>query len=214
MLAQEIQDHLEPFLGETGVDGHLAEEILHTPLVEQDQAAQPVKEVVEREEAFPAALGTLVFGTDEGTAQFDGFQEGPVQVAVREAEQVRRGHDGLAVAVVHHLVAEHIAVAADDAFLIRVPEYELLVFEGGIQVEGVQVHRLARTAAARPEGYLPEPPDLAQHVGRTGIVNDVEFVARVVGVAQEMTVGELRLEQFFVDRVDDLDFFYHRFFSL
>ena len=214
VLAEEEEQQMKPFFRKGRVDGRLAEEILHAALIEQDETAQSVKQVVEGIQTLHSMLGTLVFRTDERPAQFDGLEKLLSQIVARKAEQMGRRHDGLPETVVHYFIAQYIAVAADDAFRFRIPKDQLLVLESRVQVEGVQVGRLAGAAATRAECDFAQTADFLKHMGRSLVVYDIEFVICMVGISEKAFFIQLSFQQFLVDRGDDFFLFHLVLISL
>ena len=113
------------------------------------------------------------------------------------------GQDGLTETVVHGLVAQAEAVAADDLLGLGIPEDQLAVAVGGIGVELVDVQGLARAAAVVAEGDLPQAADFPDDVHGFG-ADDIELVAGAVRFPQVRFLVEFRFQEFPVDGVDDL----------
>ena len=65
------------------------------------------------------------------------------------------GNHGLAFIIHFHIIAVYKTVAAADAFILRVPDDQLLHLEGRVCVKGFQVTGHAGAGAAFTEGYLP-----------------------------------------------------------
>ena len=60
MLVEEVEYHLEGFLGICRVCCHFPEKVLHPSVVEDNKCSQPVKQVVEGIQALAVFSGTLV----------------------------------------------------------------------------------------------------------------------------------------------------------
>ena len=112
------------------------------------------------------------------------------------------GQDGLAVAVIHRLVAQAEPVTADDFLRLGIPQDQLAVAVCGIGVELVDIQRLTRTAAVVAEGNLAQAADLLDdvHGVRT---HDIQFVSGAVRLAQVSVGVEFRLQEFPVDGRND-----------
>lgn len=189
VFVEEVEEEVAGLDVEGGVHGDFAEEVLDGGVVD-GEGAEAVPEVVEGEEGFAVEAGGLVHGLDEGAAELDHAGEVVAGEGRGEVEEFGGGEVGLAVGVEGEVVAEGVAVAAEDFLLVGVPDDELLVGVPGVDVPLVDVDFFAGAAAGGTEGEFAEAPDFTHEVGGVEGVEGVDFVVGLVGAADEFVVGE------------------------
>ena len=162
-----------------------------------------VPEIVQGIYGLGSGLRALVCGSHERASQLNHMRQVIPDELVRKMEHVGSGEIRLSVLLQGHIRTEDIPVSAYDRLRRRVPDDNLPV-RAVHSVELVKVKREAGTAPGLPERLLTQAAHFAQHIGRIVAVDDIDLVARLVGVAKLLVRCEFCLEQADAHGVNDL----------
>ena len=114
-----------------------------------------------------------------------------------------RGDDRLAFAVQSDVGTYDVPVASDYGPGIRIPYYQLMVRVLHVVIF-IKVRLFARTGSGVAVADLAQTPYLPKGVRSILPGYVIEFVATLVGEAESLVGGELRLDQTGVDGIDNL----------
>ena len=180
---QEVEYHVAAFVAERGIHGYFAEEVFDLRIFD-GECAKSVPQVVERVEAFGAGLCRLVADAHKRPPEFEHMRHVVVDECVGKSKQMRCGYNWLTVRRIVYVFAEYETIAADDFLLVRVPDNQLLAgFVHGVVFVDVGGFACAATGVAK--GYFAQASDFAHGVWRVVRIDDVDFVAGLVGCAQK-----------------------------
>ena len=96
---------------------------------------------------------------------------------------------GCAIGKDFHIAAKDVAIGSNNFTLLRVPHQQLPAWHGH-GVEFVDVARLAGAAASGAERNFAQAPYFAHGVGSGVSVHHINFIATLIGAAQQASRGE------------------------
>src|SRR5690606_2294931 len=92
------------------------------------------------------------------------------------------------------IFARNDPIASHDLFVLRIPGDQLIVtFFAGIVLIEIHFHTSAATRC--PEGQFPEPPDLLDDIRGIVIIDEVNEIVAVIGIAEESLGSKLLFQQ-------------------
>ena len=196
MLLVEVEYHVACLGVDVAVHGYLAEKIAGFRHLEC-QHSEAVPQVVEAVEAFVQVVARLVGGLHKGAPQLDGVGQVVVDKPFAKLVLLSRRGDYAAVLATQHVGAVNETVGSHNLLILGAPHEQLFAAVGVVhEVVLVDIDFLARAAPLCGETQFAQTAYFAHDVGRQVRRGDINLLVPAVGLAQEVLLLQLFLNQF------------------